>query len=169
MTTTLAPCLPCVLWQKSMALKWVVTFYILWSSWGRSKSFKAKVKHTFNLRSIHQFSHRYVHKIKLQHVTLTTSGTKVCRWKSLSPTIWTKHLGTQGTWRSHIGFNPNSLCAHSSVQDPWIQHLCLVSILVLPWAFWFCRELFGFAVRNLLLPWQLWATVVHKQNSPEYL
>ena len=48
-----------------------------------------------------------------------------------------------------------------------------VRSLVLPWGFWFCREVFcfcrevfGFAVRYfvfamrfLILPWQLWATV----------
>ena len=41
-----------------------------------------------------------------------------------------------------------------------------VRILVLPWGFWFCCEVFGFAVRYfgfvvrfLVLPWQLWATV----------
>ena len=40
-------------------------------------------------------------------------------------------------------------------------------ILLLPWGFWFCREVFGFAVRYfifalrfLVLPWQLWATVL---------
>ena len=37
--------------------------------------------------------------------------------------------------------------------------------LVLPWVFaffhsiWFCREVFGFAVRFLVLPWQLYGTV----------
>ena len=41
-----------------------------------------------------------------------------------------------------------------------------VKYLVLPWDLWFCREGFGFvvrcfvfAVRFLVLPWQLWATV----------
>ena len=41
-----------------------------------------------------------------------------------------------------------------------------VRILVLPWGFRFCCEVFGFAVRYfgfvvrfLVLPWQLWATV----------
>ena len=30
----------------------------------------------------------------------------------------------------------------------------------LPWGFWFCRDVFVFAVRLLVLPWQLWATIV---------
>ena len=41
-----------------------------------------------------------------------------------------------------------------------------VKYLVLPWGFWFCRDVFGFAVRYfvfvtrfLVLPWQLWATI----------
>ena len=32
--------------------------------------------------------------------------------------------------------------------------------LILPWGFWFCRDVFVFAVRFLVLPWQLWATIV---------
>ena len=31
--------------------------------------------------------------------------------------------------------------------------------LFLPWGFWFCRDVFVFAVRFLVLPWQLWATI----------
>ena len=31
--------------------------------------------------------------------------------------------------------------------------------LILPWGFWFCRDVFVFAVRFLVLPWQLWATI----------
>ena len=34
-----------------------------------------------------------------------------------------------------------------------------VRFLVLPWGFWFCRDVFVFAVRFLVLPWQLWATI----------
>ena len=40
------------------------------------------------------------------------------------------------------------------------------AILLLLWSIWFCREVFGFAVRYfvfavrfLVLPWQLWATI----------
>ena len=29
-------------------------------------------------------------------------------------------------------------------------------ILFLPWGFWFCREVFGFAVMFLFLPWGFW-------------
>ena len=32
-------------------------------------------------------------------------------------------------------------------------------ILFLPWGFWFCCDVFVFAVRFLVLPWQLWATI----------
>ena len=35
-------------------------------------------------------------------------------------------------------------------------------ILFLPWGFWFCRDVFVFAVRFLVLPWQLWATIVEE-------
>ena len=35
-----------------------------------------------------------------------------------------------------------------------------VRFLVLPWGFWFCRDVFVFVVRFLVLPWQLWATIV---------
>ena len=34
-----------------------------------------------------------------------------------------------------------------------------VRFLVLPWGFWFCRDVFVFAVRFSVLPWQLWATI----------
>ena len=34
-----------------------------------------------------------------------------------------------------------------------------VMFLFLQWGFWFCREVFVFAVRFLVLPWQLWATI----------
>ena len=51
---------------------------------------------------------------------------------------------------------------------PWVFAFAVRS-LVLPWGFWFCREVFcffrevfGFAVRFLVLPWQLWATVFMK-------
>ena len=31
---------------------------------------------------------------------------------------------------------------------------------------WFCRDVFGFAVRFLVLPWQLWATIVFDFVGP---
>ena len=44
-----------------------------------------------------------------------------------------------------------------------------VKYLVLPWGFWFCREVFCFsrdvfvfAVRFLVLPWQLWTTILKR-------
>ena len=37
----------------------------------------------------------------------------------------------------------------------------LWGILFLPWSFWFCCEVFVFAVRFLVLLWQLWATVLN--------
>ena len=38
-----------------------------------------------------------------------------------------------------------------------LQYLVLTwGILFLPWGFWFCREVFGFAVMFLFLPWGFW-------------
>ena len=41
-----------------------------------------------------------------------------------------------------------------------------VRFLVLPWGFRFCRDVFGFAVTFLVLPWQLWATIGFAMNNP---
>ena len=38
--------------------------------------------------------------------------------------------------------------------------LFAVRFFFLPWGYSFCREVFLFAVRLILLPWQLWATVL---------
>ena len=39
------------------------------------------------------------------------------------------------------------------------EFVIAVSVLVLLWRIWFPCDTFGFAVRYLLLPWQLWATI----------
>ena len=33
------------------------------------------------------------------------------------------------------------------------------AVMLLSWGFWFCCDVFVFAMRFLVLPWQLWATV----------
>ena len=61
---------------------------------------------------------------------------------------------------------------HESFGFPWSSWFCrklfgfaesffelfgfAVSYLVLPCAFWFCRELFGFVVSFLVFPWAIW-------------
>ena len=81
---------------------------------------------------------------------------------------------------------------HESFGFPWAIWFCrellgfaesffelfgfAVSYLVLPCAFWFCRELFGFVVGFLVFPWAIWfcrdlfgftITVVgHRTNGP---
>ena len=100
-------------------------------------------------------------------VTLTTSGTKVCSWNGVSPTIWAKHLGT------HVGFNPNSLCAHKKCPGPmdttpfsgfgfavsnsfWCEQFVFdVSNLFLMWAICFWCKQFVFDVSNLFLMWAI--------------
>ena len=49
-----------------------------------------------------------------------------------------------------------------------------VRSLVLPWGFWFCHEVlcfrhevFGFTVRFLVLPWQLWATIARPLHNTD--
>ena len=41
-------------------------------------------------------------------------------------------------------------------------------ILFLPWGFWFCRDVFVFVLRFLVLPWQLWATISHDISTGQY-
>ena len=42
---------------------------------------------------------------------------------------------------------------HEFLLSPWsISFLC--EFLFLLWGFWFCREVFGFAMKYLLLPWR---------------
>ena len=43
----------------------------------------------------------------------------------------------------------------------WPWSICMVFLLCI----WFCREVFGFAVRFLVLSWKLWATVLFVPES----
>ena len=45
--------------------------------------------------------------------------------------------------------------------------LFVVTLFFLPWGYSFCREVFLFAVRLILLLWQLWATVYLWNSVPE--
>ena len=40
------------------------------------------------------------------------------------------------------------------------------AILFLQGSIWFCRDVFVLAVRFLVLPWQLWATIPHQLQTP---
>ena len=46
--------------------------------------------------------------------------------------------------------------------------LLLWGILFLPWGFLFCLDVFVFAMKFLVLPWQLWATIDHYQTCKSH-
>ena len=73
--------------------------------------------------------------------TLSRSGKLLCKFQDF---FKNSRLCTDPVW----GF-----FWHEFLLSPWsISFLC--EFLFLLWGFWFCREVFGFAMKYLLLPWR---------------
>ena len=89
-----------------------------------------------------------------QYITFTTSHAKVRFGGSLRSAVWTKHRNQQ--LPSSKTKPPCLVSSQQRSQGHLVSRtypfLFCRELLVLPWAFWFCREPFGFAVSHLVLP-----------------
>ena len=87
--------------------------------------------------------------------TLTTSHTELRFGGSLRSAVWTKQNIVISKTK------PPCLVSSQPSQGQLVSRtypflFCRELFFLLPRAFWFCRELFGFAASFLVLPWAIW-------------